>query len=74
MKFISSLNILNYSDFESVAHRLREVSQILGLGLIFQQLNRTYSVILKITYNVIPSVEKVDEFLDKLQVLHQSTE
>lgn len=73
MVFITSLNVLNYQSFETAARKLREVSQQLGLKLEFQTLGN-YDMKLAITNETSLSVGNVNDFIEKLHALYQSTD
>jgi hypothetical protein len=74
MIFTSSLNTLNYYNFETVANKLKKVSQELGLELIFKQINGSYNVNLTISYEMPISINNINEFIKKIILLHQSTD
>ena len=74
MIFATSLNILNYCNFETVANKLKKVSQELGLDLIFEQINGSYNVNLTISYEMPISINNVNEFIKKIFILNKSTD
>jgi hypothetical protein len=74
MLFETSLNTLNYHDFEAVANKLREVAQQLGLKLAFQQPTATYNVTLVVSSEKSLSAENVSDFIKKIHILHRSTD
>lgn len=73
MVFITSLNTLNYKNLEVVVNRLREVAQQLKLELDFQPIGN-YSIKLVVSSETSLSVNNVNNFIDKLHILHQSTD
>lgn len=73
MVFITSLNTLNYQNFETVVKRLKEVAQQVGLELNFQPIG-SYDVKLVVSSETFLSVNNVNEFVNKLHILHQSTD
>jgi len=73
MIFITSLNTLNYQNFETVVKRLKEVAQQMELELHFQTIG-TYNVKLEVPSKKSFSVDNVNEFIDKLYILYQSTD
>lgn len=74
MFFITSLNILNYYNFETVVYKLKKASQELGLELIFEQINGSYNVNLTISYKMPISLNNVNEFIKKIFILNKSAE
>jgi hypothetical protein len=54
MLFTTSLNTLNYHDFETVVNKLREVAQQLGVELDFQQPATMCNVTLVVSSKKIP--------------------
>jgi len=74
MMFTTSFSILNYENFEAVVQRLREVSKQLGLGIEFKQPSGTNNVILTISLEKPLSEFNLNDFLEKIHILHQSTE
>jgi len=72
MVFATSLNTLNYHDFEAVADKLREHARQLGLELAFQQPTATYNATLLLSSEKPLSEENVNDFIEKIHILHQS--
>lgn len=72
--FTTSLNTLNYNNFETVANRLKEVARQLGLELEFRQSTGRYNVTLIVSSETFLSVDNVNDFVEKLHILHQSTD
>lgn len=72
MFFITSLNRLNYKNFEAVVERLKQSAQDLKFELDFQSI-RINVVKLVVTFKMPLSVKNVDDFVTKLHVLYQST-
>ena len=73
MEFITSLCTLNYRDFEGVIDRLRQVAKQLELELGFEPIG-SHNIKLVVESYVPLSVKTVNNFIDKLHVLHQSTD
>jgi len=73
MVFTTSLNTLNYNNFENVVKKLKEVAQRLELELDFQTIGN-YNVKLDVLCRKFLSVKNVNEFIDKLYKLYQSTD
>jgi len=67
------LNTLNYQNFEAVVEKLGEVAQPLRLELDFQPI-KSYNVKLVVSSETALSVNNVNDFIDKLHILHQSTD
>lgn len=74
MMFTTSFSILNYENFEAVVQRLREVSKQLRLGIEFKQPSGTNNVILTISLEKPLSEFNLNDFLEKIHILHHSTE
>jgi len=75
MLFITSLNTLNYPDFETVARKLRKSAQRLGLKLYFQQHPEArYNIILTVEAERALSVKNVNDFIEQLHALKRSGE
>jgi len=73
MRFITSLCTLNYRDFDSVVEKLKGIAQKLGLELSFESI-REYHIKLTVESVTSLSVDSVNDFVDKLHALHQSTD
>jgi hypothetical protein len=73
IRFITSLCPLNYRDFDSVVEKLKEVAQQLELELGFESIGHD-SIKLTAESEASLSVGSVNDFVDRLHVLHQSTD
>jgi len=73
MVFITSLSTLNYRNFEAVANRLEETARQLKLKIDFQPIG-SYNIKLVVSSETSLSVNTVNEFINKLHILHQSTD
>jgi len=73
MVFITSLNILNYENFDNVVKGLKKVAQQTDLELDFRTIG-TYNVKLEVSSKKPLSIDNVNEFIDKLYILYQSTD
>ena len=67
--FITSLNTLNYQNFEAVIRRIKDAALQLGLTLDFQGITN-YDVKLTVSSTTFLSVDNVNDFVNKLQSIH----
>ncbi len=73
MSFTTSLNTLNYRNFEAVARDLKSVALQNELELTFQR-SSPYSVILLVSSEKLLSVANATDFIRKIRLLHESTD
>jgi hypothetical protein len=73
LKFVTSLSTLNYRNFDRVAERLTREARQLNLELDFEPLPN-YLIKLEIKNYVSFSANTVNDFVDKLNILYQSTD
>jgi hypothetical protein len=67
--FITSLNTLNYQNFEAVIRKIKDAALQLGLTLDFQGITN-YDVKLTASSTTFLSVDNVNDFVNKLQSVH----
>ncbi len=74
LTFASTLNSLNYRDFEAMTSRLRQLAEEFGLTLAFEKGVEVYEATLIISMDAPLSAASVGDFLDKILLLKNATE
>jgi hypothetical protein len=73
MSFATSLNTLDYRNFEAAARKMKAAAQQNGLELSFQR-SSPYNVNLLVSFGKPLSVDNASEFIAKICALHENAE
>lgn len=73
MSFATSINTLNYRNFEAAAKKLRAIADCNELELTFQRSSTNTMALLVVSEKPI-SVVNATEFIEKIRILHEAAE
>ncbi len=62
----TSVNRLNFEDWEKTARHMKKTSEQLGLQIYFEELPGSHSVVLKVSVPLLLSAQNVSVFLEKV--------